>query len=160
MRRSASRHPATSPAPTSAISICTKRSAFPMAAGGRAWARSASRRTSCHFSPGHVVGLALRPRQEPRASRRGVRRAQGSASILLISWMYIRMMGPDGLTEATKVAILNRQLRCQAAWRNFSQSSTAAANAGLVAHECIVDLRGWKKTRPRGRGRRRKRLME
>ncbi|TAH24702.1 MAG: glycine dehydrogenase (aminomethyl-transferring) [Oscillatoriales cyanobacterium] len=57
----------------------------------------------------------------------------GSASILTISWMYIRMMGGVGLTEATKVAILNA---------NYM----AKGKSGLVAHECILDLRLLKKT--------------
>ena len=63
----------------------------------------------------------------------------GSASILLISWAYIRMMGGEGLTQATRVAILNA---------NYIASRLAGAypilfmgNRGRVAHECIVDTR-------------------
>ena len=68
----------------------------------------------------------------------------GSASILVISWMYIRMMGPDGLTAATKIAILNANY-VAARLQNFFPV-LYRGTTGLVAHECIVDLRGWKKS--------------
>jgi glycine dehydrogenase len=67
----------------------------------------------------------------------------GSASILVISWMYIRMMGPDGLTAATKAAILNANYVARRLERFFPVLYRGLS--GLVAHECIVDLRGWKK---------------
>ncbi|MFH1498766.1 MAG: aminomethyl-transferring glycine dehydrogenase [Verrucomicrobiota bacterium] len=67
----------------------------------------------------------------------------GSASILVISWMYIRMMGVVGLTDATKVAILNANYVAKRLEAFFPV--LYRGNAGLVAHECIVDLRGWKK---------------
>ena len=68
----------------------------------------------------------------------------GSASILLISWMYIRLMGGDGLTEATKVAILNANY---VAWRLEKHFPVLyKGHGGLVAHECILDLRGFKAT--------------
>ena len=66
----------------------------------------------------------------------------GSASILTISWMYIAMMGADGLLEATKVAILNANYiatRLSAHFRILYQGRN-----GRVAHECILDLREWK----------------
>lgn len=63
----------------------------------------------------------------------------GSASILPITWMYITMMGSEGLQSATEVAILNA---------NYIAKRLSAAypilytgNEDLVAHECIVDLR-------------------
>ncbi|RJL16613.1 aminomethyl-transferring glycine dehydrogenase [Paracoccus siganidrum] len=63
----------------------------------------------------------------------------GSASILLISWAYCLMMGGAGLTQATRVAILNA---------NYIASRLAGAypilfmgNRGRVAHECILDTR-------------------
>lgn len=63
----------------------------------------------------------------------------GSASILLISWAYILMMGGAGLTQATRVAILNA---------NYIAARLSAAypilfmgNRGRVAHECILDTR-------------------
>jgi glycine dehydrogenase len=67
----------------------------------------------------------------------------GSASILVISWMYIRMMGPDGLTDATKLAILNANYVAKRVEKFFPV--LYRGNAGLIAHECIVDLRSWKK---------------
>jgi glycine dehydrogenase len=68
----------------------------------------------------------------------------GSASILVISWMYIAMMGITGLTTATQVAILNA---------NYIAHRLAPyypvlykGKNGLVAHECILDLRSLKKS--------------
>jgi glycine dehydrogenase len=66
----------------------------------------------------------------------------GSASILTISWMYIRMMGGAGLTEATKVAILNANYFARRLDRYFPV--LFKGKHGLVAHECILDLRQWK----------------
>jgi glycine dehydrogenase len=67
----------------------------------------------------------------------------GSASILPISWMYIAMMGADGLTEATKFAILNANYISKRLENYFP---TLYKNHGLVAHECILDLRNFHKT--------------
>ncbi len=67
----------------------------------------------------------------------------GSASILVISWMYIRMMGPAGLTAATKIAILNANYVAKRLDKFFPV--LYRGNAGLIAHECIVDFRSWKK---------------
>ena len=67
----------------------------------------------------------------------------GSASILPISWMYIRMMGTSGLTKATQVAILNANYMAQKLHPYFPV--LYRGNSGLVAHECIVDLRPLKK---------------
>ncbi len=66
----------------------------------------------------------------------------GSASILTISWMYIRMMGPGGLTEATKIAILNANYIAKRLDPYFPV--LFKGKHGLVAHECILDLRQWK----------------
>ena len=66
----------------------------------------------------------------------------GSASILTISWMYIRMMGPSGLTEATKIAILNANYIAKRLDPYFPV--LFKGKHGLVAHECILDLRQWK----------------
>ncbi len=63
----------------------------------------------------------------------------GSASILPISWAYIALMGPDGLRQATEVAILNANYlasRLEAAFPVLY-----AGDHGRVAHECILDLR-------------------
>ncbi len=65
----------------------------------------------------------------------------GSASILPISWVYIAAMGPDGLTEATKTAILNANYVAKRLENHFP---TLYRANGLVAHECILDLRHFK----------------
>jgi glycine dehydrogenase len=67
----------------------------------------------------------------------------GSASILTISWMYIAMMGGDGLTQATKLAILNANYIAHRLQDYYPV--LFKGKAGLVAHECIVDLRPLKK---------------
>ncbi|HEX5398119.1 MAG TPA: aminomethyl-transferring glycine dehydrogenase [Verrucomicrobiae bacterium] len=67
----------------------------------------------------------------------------GSAGILPISWMYIAMMGADGLTEATKFAILNANYISRRLENYFP---TLYRSNGLVAHECILDLRAFKAT--------------
>jgi glycine dehydrogenase len=67
----------------------------------------------------------------------------GSAGILPISWMYIAMMGADGLTEATKYAILNANYISKRLENYFP---TLYRRNGLVAHECILDLRAFKGT--------------
>ena len=63
----------------------------------------------------------------------------GSASILVISWMYIRMMGGRGLTHATEVAILNANYIAKRLDPHFPV--LFKGKRGLVAHECILDLR-------------------
>lgn len=65
--------------------------------------------------------------------------AYGSASINVISWMYIAMMGSEGLTEATKIAILNANYVASRLKEFYPVLYTG--NKGLVAHECIIDLR-------------------
>jgi glycine dehydrogenase len=65
--------------------------------------------------------------------------AFGSASILPISWMYIRMMGPSGLKRATQVAILNANYIAHQLKDCYPILYTG--NHGLVAHECIIDTR-------------------
>jgi len=63
----------------------------------------------------------------------------GSASILPISWAYIRLMGGAGLTHATQVAILSANYIARKLSNDFPVLYTGAN--GLVAHECILDLR-------------------
>ncbi|MBN9690925.1 MAG: aminomethyl-transferring glycine dehydrogenase [Verrucomicrobia bacterium] len=65
----------------------------------------------------------------------------GSASICTISWMYIAMMGGEGLKTATEVAILNANYVAQRLEPYFP---TLYRANGLVAHECILDLRPYK----------------
>jgi len=66
----------------------------------------------------------------------------GSASILLISWVYIAAMGARGLTEATEYAILNANYIARRVQDYFP--ILYKGEDGLVAHECILDLRSFK----------------
>jgi len=66
----------------------------------------------------------------------------GSPSILPISWAYIAMMGRDGLTDATKIAILNANYIAKRLTGQFGL--VYAGQHGLIAHECIVETRGFK----------------
>ncbi|MBK9991983.1 MAG: aminomethyl-transferring glycine dehydrogenase [Verrucomicrobia bacterium] len=109
------------------------------------------------FLPGHVAfGQANGDRLEVKGSDplafrpsafapcRAVSAAPyGSASVLPISWMYIRMMGAAGLTDATKIAILNANYVARRLEANYPVLYKGAS--GLVAHECIIDCRGFKK---------------
>lgn len=63
----------------------------------------------------------------------------GSASILPISWMYITMMGQQGLRKATQVALLNANYIAKRLEAHYPTLYTG--RNGLVAHECILDLR-------------------
>nr|WP_275451214.1 aminomethyl-transferring glycine dehydrogenase [Arthrobacter sp. H14] len=63
----------------------------------------------------------------------------GSASILPISWAYIRMMGPDGMRAATQTAILSANYIARSLADHYPVLYTGAQD--LVAHECILDLR-------------------
>ena len=68
----------------------------------------------------------------------------GSPSILPISWMYIAMMGADGLTQATRIAILNANYM---AWRLSAHYSILFSNGnGRCAHEFIIDCRQFEKS--------------
>ncbi|MDG1904075.1 MAG: aminomethyl-transferring glycine dehydrogenase [Arenicella sp.] len=68
--------------------------------------------------------------------------AFGSAGILPISWMYIRMMGPGGLRRATQCAILSANYIAKRLSSNYPILFTGKSE--LVAHECIIDTRGMK----------------
>ena len=95
------------------------------------------------FLPGHPL-VSVSQNSNPKSPMGAVSAAPwGSASILVISWMYIRMMGAAGLTDATKAAILKANYVAKRLGAFFPVLFRGAA--GLVAHECIVDLRGWKK---------------
>jgi glycine dehydrogenase len=79
-------------------------------------------------------GSAAGPRTGPVAAA-----PYGSAGILPISWAYIAMMGAEGLRRATAVAILNANYIARRVEPHFPVLYTG--QAGLVAHECILDLR-------------------
>ena len=68
----------------------------------------------------------------------------GNAAVLPISWMYCRMMGPDGLKQATEIAILSANYISARLKPHFP--TLYASNNGHVAHECILDLRPLKDT--------------
>jgi glycine dehydrogenase len=68
----------------------------------------------------------------------------GSASILPISWAYITMMGASGLRKATQVSILNANYIAKKLAPHFP--IVYKGQEGLVAHECIIDLRQFKKS--------------
>ena len=63
----------------------------------------------------------------------------GGASILPISWAYMRLMGPDGLAAATRAAVLAANYVAARLGQHYPVLYTGSG--GLVAHECIVDLR-------------------
>ncbi|CAH0355787.1 aminomethyl-transferring glycine dehydrogenase [Aquabacterium sp. CECT 9606] len=68
----------------------------------------------------------------------------GNAAVLPISWMYVRMMGPDGLKDATEIAILNANYVAARLADHYDihfSGGNAAIKGGGVAHECILDLR-------------------
>ncbi len=66
----------------------------------------------------------------------------GSPSILPISWAYLALMGAEGLTEATKVAILNANYMARRLAGHYDL--LYAGRHGLIAHECIIDTRPFK----------------
>jgi glycine dehydrogenase len=83
---------------------------------------------------------ALRPEAGPATGIGAIAAAPwGSAGILPISWAYIRLMGADGLRQATQVAILAANYVAHRLASHYPVLYTG--RAGLVAHECIVDLR-------------------
>jgi len=73
----------------------------------------------------------------------------GNAAVLPISWMYVRMMGADGLTAATETAILSANYvaaRLSEAYDIHFSGNIDGVKGGGVAHECILDLRPLKDT--------------
>jgi len=93
------------------------------------------------YLPGHFC----RSGGEPGTHHWAVSAAPwGSASILPISWAYIRLMGSEGLKKATQVAILNANYIARRLVDHFS--TLYAGVDGLVAHECILDCRSFKKS--------------
>ena len=94
----------------------------------------------------HLVPFLSDRNHGGTANRRGAVSAspQGSASILVIPWMYLRMMGAQGLVQATKLAILNANYIAKRLDPYFPV--LFKGKGGWVAHECILDLRGFKST--------------
>jgi glycine dehydrogenase len=93
------------------------------------------------FLPGHNV---INPVSSTEAIGAVSAAPWGSSSILPISWMYIAMMGSAGLRNATEVAILNANYIAKRLEGHYS--ILYKGENGLVAHECIIDLREFKKS--------------
>jgi glycine dehydrogenase len=92
-----------------------------------------------HLAP-YLPNHPLQPAAGPSTGSGAIAAAPwGSASILPITWAYIRMMGPDGLADATGAAILAANYVARKLAGHFPVLYTGTS--GLVAHECILDLR-------------------
>jgi glycine dehydrogenase len=92
------------------------------------------------YLPGHpILSFDAKPGIGPVAAA-----PYGSASILGISWIYLRLMGSQGLAHATKVAIANANYTARRLAPFFPV--VYKGKNGLVGHECIIDLRQFKKT--------------
>jgi glycine dehydrogenase len=92
-----------------------------------------------HLAP-YLPNHPLQPAAGPATGSGAVAAAPwGSASILPITWAYIRMMGADGLTAATGAAVLSANYVAKRLAGHYPVRYTGGH--GLVAHECILDLR-------------------
>ncbi|MEU1968349.1 aminomethyl-transferring glycine dehydrogenase [Micromonospora sediminicola] len=106
---------------------------IPHGGGGPGVGPVAVRAHLAPFLPGDPVGAPADGRPAISAAR------YGSAGILPIPWAYLRMMGADGLARATGVAVLAANYVAARLRAHFPV--LYAGNKGLVAHECILDLR-------------------
>ncbi|HLT29218.1 MAG TPA: aminomethyl-transferring glycine dehydrogenase [Myxococcaceae bacterium] len=96
-----------------------------------------------HLAP-HLPGHPLTPTGGKDGPEAVSAAAWGSASILVISWMYVTMMGARGLREATETAILNANYLAERLSKHYPV--LYRGEKGRVAHECILDLRDLKKS--------------
>jgi glycine dehydrogenase len=100
------------------------------------------------FLPGHPLAAVGGRLPDGRVSSEAIGPVSaapwGSAGILPISWMYIRMMGGAGLRRASQVALLAANLIAERLDRHFPVLYRGAS--GRVAHECILDLRPLKRS--------------
>jgi glycine dehydrogenase len=117
---------------------------IPHGGGGPGMGPIAVARHLAPFLPGHDVQPPLAPPgtgpEEPSRSMGAVAAAPyGSASILVISWMYIAMMGPRGLAHASRVAMLNANYMARRLAQYYPVLFTGGD--GRCAHEFIIDLR-------------------
>ena len=113
---------------------------IPHGGGGPGVGPVAVREHLADYLPGHHD---LNANQGEKAAVGAVSAAPwGSASILPITWMYIKMMGAQGLKQATEVAILNANYMAERLKGAYPILYTGAHDR--VAHECIVDLRAIK----------------
>jgi glycine dehydrogenase len=113
---------------------------IPHGGGGPGMGPIGAARHLAPFLPGHPVTKHGGPEAIGPVSAAPF----GSASILPISWVYIALMGRDGLTKATEVAILNANYMAKRLEKHYA--ILYAGNRGLVAHEFILDLRPYKES--------------
>jgi len=93
-----------------------------------------------HLAP-HLPSHALHPEAAKREGIGPISAAPyGSAGILPISWAYVRLMGGEGLTRATASAVLSANYVAARLGEHFPV--LYRGHGGLVAHECILDVRG------------------
>ena len=110
---------------------------IPHGGGGPGVGPVAVRAHLAPFLPGHAAG------GEPGQGVGAVSAAAlGNASVLPIAWMYVRMMGAEGLRQASAVAILGANYLARRLAPHFPV--LYSGQGGFVAHECIIDLRGLK----------------
>ena len=109
---------------------------IPHGGGGPGIGPVAAKSHLAPYLPNHPVVVEAGPKSGPGAISGA---PWGSAGILPISWMYIAMMGAPGLERATSVAILNANYI--ASRLHDSYPVLYRGKSGLVAHECILDLR-------------------
>ncbi len=114
---------------------------IPHGGGGPGVGPVAARAHLAPFLPGHHVLAGSSAVNSSAAGHLGPVAAApyGSAGILPISWAYIQMMGAAGLRQATQVAILSANYVARRLDEHFPV--LYAGRGGLVAHECILDLR-------------------
>jgi glycine dehydrogenase len=92
-----------------------------------------------HLAP-HLPNHPLQPLAGPETGSGAIAAAPwGSASILPITWAYLRLMGPTGLARATAIAILSANYLARRLAPHYPVLYSGAH--GLVAHECVLDLR-------------------
>jgi glycine dehydrogenase len=114
--------------------------AIPHGGGGPGMGPIAVTATLAPFLPSHPVSKT----GGPKAVGTVAAAAWGSASILPIAWMYMKLLGSDGLTLATKMAILNANYMAKRLEGHYAVLYRGAR--GCVAHEFIIDLRPFKTT--------------
>ncbi|MCW2667250.1 MAG: glycine dehydrogenase [Frankiales bacterium] len=110
---------------------------IPHGGGGPGVGPVAVRAHLAPYLPNHPLNEAAGPATGPGPVSAA---PYGSAGILPISWAYVRLMGAEGLTRATQVAVLSANYVAKRLQPHFPVLYTG--RGGLVAHECIIDLRG------------------
>jgi glycine dehydrogenase len=111
--------------------------AIPHGGGGPGVGPVIARAHLAPFLPNHPMDVLAGPTTGPGPISAA---PYGSASILPISWAYIRLLGGEGLTHATQVAILSANYIASMLQDSYPILYTGAN--GRIAHECILDIRG------------------